>query len=216
MTLRNVVVVGLVAIVVLAVWAWKRNTAPAQAPPQASSSAPAGEAMPPSGGTMPPSGSAPPVMVESGGDPGVQWQVPARWGQGESSAMRLATYSIPAGGGASDARCAVYYFGPGQGGGVENNVERWIGEFESGAKPQRVSRTVDGMPVSTVRVRGTYVAHAAMGGGGESGPQPHHELYGAVVEGPNGALFFKLTGPEKTVEAAAGDFDRMLGSLKKK
>jgi hypothetical protein len=37
--------------------------------------------------------------------------------------------------------------------------------------------------VSTVRVRGTYLAHAGMGDE-EDAARPHHELYAAIVEGP--------------------------------
>src|SRR5206468_11380589 len=162
-----------------------------------------------------PSGDAPRVVVESGGDPGVAWQVPSRWGQAESNPMRLATYSVPAAKGDRDeTRCAVYSFGPGQGGDTHTNVERWISEFEGPAKPERLSRTVDGLAVSSVRVRGTHLAHVDMTG--DTGVRQHQELYGAIVETPSGSVFFKLTGPERTVDATAAEFDRMLASLKKK
>lgn len=201
MSLRGVVAVALIGIAALALWAWSKNTTPPAAPPPAESGASPSD--------------VPRVVVESGGDPGVEWQVPGRWGRAEGSPMRLATYVIPAASGDKEgARCAVYYFGQGQGGDVETNVERWIGEFENPAKPERVSRTVDGLAVSTVRIRGTYLAHAGMGE--DSGVRQHHELYGAIVDGPSGPLFFKFTGPQRTVDAAAAEFDGMLGSLRKK
>jgi hypothetical protein len=200
MPLRRLVVLALVAVLVLAVWAWRRSNAPepaATAPP------------------APAAGTEPQVVVERGGDPGVVWKVPARWTQAESNPMRIATYAVPkATGDRDEARCAVYYFGPGQGGDPQTNVERWISEFEEPEKPERISRTVDGMAVSTVRVRGTYLAHAGMGD--DHGVREHHELYGAIVEGPSGALFFKLVGPQRTIDAAAAAFDGMLGSLRKK
>jgi hypothetical protein len=200
MTLRRIVPVALIAILGFALWAWRRDTAP----PPASTPAPSA-----------PSSSAPPLVVESGGDPGVGWQVPSRWSRAESNSMRLATYAIPAASGDhAPTRCAVYYFGPGQGGDAQTNVERWIGEFENPGKPERISRTVDGLPVATVRVRGTYLAHAGMGE--DAAVQPRHELYAAIVEGPKGDLFFKLTGPQRSVDAAAGEFEGLLGSLKKK
>lgn len=200
MTLRRIVLVALVGIAVLAVWAWSRNTTPPPAPMRSD----AGDA----------SGADPRIVVESGGDPGVTWDAPSRWGRAQGNPMRLATYSIaPAAGDAEGAECAVYYFGPGQGGDVQTNVDRWIGEFENPGKPERVSRTVDGMPVSTVRVRGNHLAHAGMG---DDALRTHYELYAAIVEGPQGSLFFKLLGPLRTVNGAAADFDRMLGSLRKK
>ena len=38
----------------------------------------------------------------------------------------------------------------------------------------------------------------------------------AIVEGPKGALFFKLTGPSGTVGPAKKEFEGLLSSLKKK
>ena len=42
-----------------------------------------------------------------------------------------------------------------------------------------------------------------------------YKLLGAIVEGPEGAIFFKLTGPSKTVEAARGEFAKMVKAIKK-
>ena len=53
--------------------------------------------------------------------------------------------------------------------------------------------------------------------GGPMAAQPPvagYRLLGAIVEGPNGLVFFKLVGPEKTVAGAANDFTEMLKSLK--
>lgn len=204
MSLRSVVAILVVGIAALAYYAWSRTTQPAApSPPMATEQGEGGQP------------AAPQVSIESGGDPGVEWTVPKRWSTESGSPMRLATYAIPAASGDDEgARCAVYYFGPGQGGGVADNIERWIGEFENPKPPQRATKTVDGLEVSTVRVRGTYLAHAGMGG--ESGTRPDHQLYGAIVEAPSGAVFFKLTGPGKTVDAASSEFESMLASLKKK
>ena len=40
-------------------------------------------------------------------------------------------------------------------------------------------------------------------------------LLGAIVEAPNGMVFFKCTGPAATIAKAQADFDRMIGSLGK-
>lgn len=206
MSLRSIVLVLLLGIAALAFYAWSRNTA---APPTPA---------PGTGGESGQMGSGAPsgdVSVESGGDPGIEWSVPGRWTREQGSPMRLATYGIPAASrDAEGGRCAVYYFGPGQGGGTDANIERWIGEFEEPSSPRRSSKTVGGLQISTVRVRGTYMAHAGMGGGSET--RPDHQLYGAIVEGPSGSVFFKFTGPSKTVDAAAGEFESMIGSLRKK
>ena len=151
--------------------------------------------MPPStSGRMPPGGAGQ-MAVQSGGDPGIDWTVPKRWTNAAGSSMRVATYNIPGPSDAPEAQCAVFYFGPGQGGGTNANIDRWIDEFSDPKTPERTSKTVNGMPVSLVRVKGTYVAHAGMGG--DAGTHPDHELFGAIIEGPSGAVFFKLTGPAR-------------------
>jgi hypothetical protein len=199
MSLRRLVTVALIAMAAFAVWAWTRTNQP---PAPMSAGAPTTTA-------------SPQVVVESGGDPGIEWKVPPRWSKVESNPMRLATYGVPAAQGAPDeARCAVYYFGPGQGGDPETNIERWIREFEPPVEPVRASRTVDGLEVSTVRLRGKYLAHVGMEESRTA--RANHELYAAIVEGPSGALFFKLTGPQRTLDAAAAEFEGMLGSLRKK
>jgi hypothetical protein len=48
---------------------------------------------------------------------------------------------------------------------------------------------------------------------GNSGPKPNYRLLGAIVEGPQGSIFFKLTGPAKTIAQNQAAFDRLLASL---
>jgi len=229
MSMRAVVAALLVGIAALAYFAWSKSTSrvPAQGTETTAPGAVAGGepgSMPPAGGdagsgapTMPPAaGGGSNVVIQSGGDPGLAWTVPTRWRQEAGSPMRLATYVIPTvPSDNEDGRCAVYYFGVGQGGGSDANIHRWIDEFEGGGKPERAATKVAGLPVERVRVRGTYLAHAGMGSGGENA-KPNFELMGAIVEGPSGSVFFKLTGPGKTIDAAAGEFDRMIASLSKK
>jgi hypothetical protein len=50
--------------------------------------------------------------------------------------------------------------------------------------------------------------------GGPVTPRPGWRLLGAIVEGgPEGAVFFKLTGPARTVAAAQKDFRKLLQSV---
>jgi hypothetical protein len=51
-------------------------------------------------------------------------------------------------------------------------------------------------------------------GGGPVEPAPGSQLLGAVIEGPGGPWFFKVTGPTDTVSAAAAAFDEMLRSVR--
>jgi hypothetical protein len=49
--------------------------------------------------------------------------------------------------------------------------------------------------------------------GQPTSPKGNYALLGAIAEGPEGNVFFKLTGPRKTVRAAAKQFDAMLRTL---
>jgi hypothetical protein len=196
---RVLIVASVLIIGVLAYFAWKRTSQDAST---AQPPAPAQEAPAPSMGMMPPAGA-----------PGVEWNTPGRWSAEAASGVRLATYTIPAQGGAQAAQCAVFYFGQGQGGGVEPNIERWIGEFQDPPPADRSTIEVNGMQVHRVEVRGNYVAHA-MGTGEGAAAMDDAMLLGAIVEGPNGAVFFKMTGPSATVSAAEAEFDAMLQSLR--
>jgi hypothetical protein len=130
--------------------------------------------------------------------------------------MRAATYVVPAAAGdKEEGECAVFYFGPGQGGGVDDNIKRWIGQFQpGGAQPKKaISTTGAGLKITTVEHSGTFMAGGPMTQ--ERTSKPGYRLFGAIVEAPEGNVFFKLTGPEKTVAAAKPAFEKMLQSVKK-
>ena len=178
---------------------------------------PPAEGQPPQGamGGMPPGGLAePPVSGSPTAAAGLAWTLPAGWIVETPHSMRVATYAIPAAqGDAEGAECAVYYFGAGQGGGVDANLERWIGQFQPATGSKRSAKKVNGVQVSLADVSGTYTAH----GGSMTQPQGDKvgwRLLGAIAEGPQGAVFFKLAGPAKTVAAAGKGFDALVRSLK--
>lgn len=130
--------------------------------------------------------------------------------------MRAATYRVPAApGDKEDGECAVFYFGPGQGGGVEDNLKRWIGQFENAqGEPKRAKQTINGLNVTTIDLAGAYA-----GAGGPMAAakvsKPGYRLLGGIVEAPQGAVFFKFTGPAKTVAAQQGAFQGLLKSVRR-
>jgi len=129
--------------------------------------------------------------------------------------MRAATYTVPATAGDSEgAECAVFYFGSGQGGGVQANIDRWLGQFQEkpATAPAGKKQTIGGIPVITIEHGGTYMAGAPMQ---PKTPKAGYLMVGSIAEAPEGNVFFKLTGPAKTVKAARAQFDKMLGSIKK-
>jgi hypothetical protein len=148
---------------------------------------------------------------------GLRWTAPAGWKSEAARPMRAATYSIPLSAGDQGvAECVVNFFGPGQGGGVEANVERWRGQvLGADGKPAQAkidNRTVRGIAITRVDASGTYTG---MGGPmmGGSKPVAGYRLIGAIAEGRGGNVFFKLTGPAKTIAAQEKQFDQLLSSL---
>ena len=68
--------------------------------------------------------------------------------------------------------------------------------------------------MTTVDVSRTFKGGGPMMGN-TSAPKSGYRMLGAIVEGPEGNVFFKLTGPAKTIAAAQDEFQAMLKSLKK-
>jgi hypothetical protein len=130
--------------------------------------------------------------------------------------MRVAEYTVPrAGGDSGDGECTVITFGSSQGGSVDENVTRWVRQFDPPkVPPATTKRKVADMAVTRVEVAGTY--HPMKGMGPAAVPpaaQAGARMVGAIVEAPSGLWFFKLTGPDATVKAAAHELDAMVDSV---
>lgn len=175
---------------------------PSQGMAQPASPAPA-QTMPPSGMTTPqPAGH-------------LTYQIPGAWKQEPpENNMRLAQAKIPGPGG--EAEFAVFYFGPGQGGGVDANIQRWLGQVQMppGYQPVRATLQEGDLTVHTVEAKGALTPSPMSMQAGSETPREGSMLLGAVVEGPGGPWFFKLTGPEKTVEPQKDAFLEMVKGLK--
>jgi hypothetical protein len=145
--------------------------------------------------------------------PGAWTRVPA------PSDMRAAQYTIPrAGGDTEDGEMILFFFGESKGGGVDDNLERWYGQFtQPDGKPSRDAavltiHTVKGLRVTAVDLSGTYAGMQAPGAA-KSAPKPGFRMLAAVIEGKGGPWFFKAVGPTATLAQAKPDFDKLLDSL---
>lgn len=131
-----------------------------------------------------------------------------------SSSMRAAEYGVRD---VPDAELTVFFFGQGQGGGVDENIDRWVGQFEQDdGRPSRevaqIERIeVQGMPVTTVEVSGSFAGMNPMGA--STARRSGFALRGAIVEGPQGMVFFKLTGPQAGIDASEDAFRALLQSV---
>lgn len=152
---------------------------------------------------------------------GVQFDPPSGW-PSTPKPMRTANYTIPAAAGDSrDGELAVFYFGPGQGGGVEANVRRWLGQFVkadgrplSGADADRSEEEVGGLQVTTLDVSGTYL-FKPFPMAPRATPLPGYRMLAAIVQGPDAPIFFKLTAPAKTAAAAQPEFRKLIASIRR-
>jgi hypothetical protein len=156
------------------------------------------------------------VLAESAA--GLRWTMPVGWKSEAPRPMRAATYSVPpAPGDQSGGEVVINYFGPGQGGSLDANIERWKGQVQGAdgkpAAAKVAKRTVRGIAMTTIDASGTY---SGMGGPmAPSKPVQGYRLLGAIVEGSGGNVFVKFAGPAKTVAANQQKFDELLASFDK-
>ena len=179
-----------------------------EAPPPDATTPQAGQGAPVA--PMSSRGSSAPAPAQEGS---IGFDMPAGWQQQPpANQMRMAQATIPGAAGSGDL--VVFYFGPGGGGGVEDNIQRWIDQMEPapGSNPQPETFDANGFRVTWIDVSGTLKPSTM--GTGPATEQPNSRLYGAVVEGPGGPWFFKATGPEATLAAERDNFLQMLRSVR--
>jgi hypothetical protein len=146
--------------------------------------------------------------------------VPAGWiSKPPASSMRVAEATLPkAGDDAEDASVTIFYFG-GQGGSVQANLDRWIGQMTQpdGQPTARLARATEltshGLKITLIDVSGTYVAEMSPGAS-EHFNKPGFRLRAAVVETADGPYFVKLIGPARTVARWDESFMTFLKSIR--
>lgn len=189
-------------ILVVAMFALSCSRAPAEPDPPASTPAPTAPAVAP-----------------------LQWTVPSSWTALDAprSGPQKAAYRIPqVGNDKEEATLEVFFYGTGAEGSPEKQFTAWFGQFDGnvGTTAKREKFTVGSFEVETVEVAGTYKIPLgpAVGARKKSPMQMVKEnfhLLGAVVKTPDrGNWFFKVAGPNDTVEAMRGAWRTVLESSK--
>jgi hypothetical protein len=150
---------------------------------------------------------------------GLEFVFPREWAfKLSNSPMRAAEISMPAANEADGGvEVVVFYFGQGQGGTAEMNINRWIGQVEPmpGWPPTLYQSRPNGLVVSEVVVRGNYTPTAM--GPAAPAPTPIKDavLYGIVAEGgPQGSVFIRATGTIKAMDAARPGLETMVQLLR--
>ena len=133
------------------------------------------------------------------------------------SSMRAAEYGVE---GDAQAELSVFYFGPGQGGEVDANITRWLGQItqpdgsDTAQKQKRTEATSSGIAVTMVEAQGIYAGGMGMPGAPAAEPITDAILLGAIASGPQGPVFFKLVGPGAAIERARPAFKALIDSLR--
>lgn len=136
-----------------------------------------------------------------------------------TSNMRAADFALPAAKPGDDAELIVYFFGDHGAGSVDDNLDRWLGQFEQadGKKSRDVAKIEKtkfaGQDATYVSVAGHFQAQA-MPGATQAIDTPNAALLAAIIDSPAGPYYFKLVGARPTVDAQAAAFRAMLESLK--
>lgn len=139
---------------------------------------------------------------------GFRFDVPPGWRQAELT---------PAQQGFIDARFEIPKYGDDVkltlstiGGGVQANIERWIGQFRlpEGVTPGSEAVEVDGLSTTIVDLRGEFQ-------GMRQAPQPGWRMLGAAFDGEPRDFYIKLTGPEQDVSELDDDFQSFVKSARR-
>ncbi len=140
---------------------------------------------------------------------------PAGWKSIEpTSPMRKAQLQIPGKDGGKPADITFFFFGESNGGGVEPNVQRWLGQISGKAEANKIdAQDFNGVKVTLVSAEGTLKA-APMAGITEE--LPDAALLGAILEHTEGAVFVKMTGPAALVKASRDQFIALVKSATEK
>ena len=151
----------------------------------------------------------------------LRYDAPKEWvSKTPSSSMRLADFVLPkAEGDAEDATLTVYHFGSQGGGGVQANLDRWIGQMmQPDGRPSKdvakaSSMKSNELTLSLIDLPGTYVAERTPGSA-ERHNKPGFRLRAAVIEGKGGPYYVKLVGPAATVARWDASVQAFLKSLR--
>ena len=147
----------------------------------------------------------------------IKLQIPESWKPvTATSRFRVAQFEIPgAKADAESAELVVYYFG-GPTGGIQANVERWIGQFyEKDRKVKLVSgKCRDGSYV-LADISGTWKKPDGPPVAQKTIDKPGSRVIGVVlgiaIEGKTDYYFIKLSGPDGLVKSQAGALRAALG-----
>jgi hypothetical protein len=129
---------------------------------------------------------------------GGQWRIPPLHGEGEGGEV------------------VVFYFGRGIGGDWKTNIEAWIGTmFNAEGHPAAAEvkhHETGGLKISQVVLFGAYNQVVSLPGVPPE-TKSNYGLLGAIIENPQGNIYWRFTGPEKLITANLPLFNKVIDSV---
>lgn len=148
----------------------------------------------------------------------MQFLLPENWQATQpTSMMRAYQASIPPVEGDTQA-AEVAFFTP-IGGSIQDNINRWMGQFTQpdGSPSSSKATTEDiqgeGHAFKLVALTGTMLP-SSMPGMPQQGEKTGWMMLGSIIETPGGVWYIKATGPEKTLGQARDGFVELCKSLR--
>lgn len=140
--------------------------------------------------------------------------VPTTWKEEEpANRLRLAQFAVPAA--AGDPHGAELVISGPFGGSDAANIDRWLAQFSAQERQARMTQGTS--PLGTyivVDLSGTYSRPVGPPVEGRTEATPGFRMLGVIVKTTAGGNYFlKLTGPERTVDAAAAPLRQTFGGV---
>ncbi len=129
---------------------------------------------------------------------GIRFDVPSSWDEQPESEFYEAKYVIGSESGEMTLTLTT------MGGGVEANLERWVGQFQQSpdSRPRRDTLRVDGTSSEWLDVRGTFRSRV----GSRPGPHEDWRLLGVAIPMRPRPFLLKLVGPRAAVSKFEDEF----------
>jgi gluconolactonase len=141
--------------------------------------------------------------------------VPESWKEVEvANNFRAAELQVPAAeGDAEGGEIAVF---PPMGGSVDANIQRWVGQFNSGASNKMSTGTCDMGTYYFVDLTGTFKKPVGPPIMRKTEDKADYRMLAVIIETKSGNYFLRMTGPKKTVAQAIDAFRASFGGSTEK
>jgi hypothetical protein len=136
----------------------------------------------------------------------IRFSVPAGWKEVEPSPQQRtfidARFQIPTPRGEVSLTCSS------NAGGIESNVQRWVGQFQGEREPVIEELDVGGRRATWVDLEGMFSAGPMSGGPGPGAGSPIERMLGVAIPLGERDFYLKLTGSKAAIAAARDEFRR--------